>query len=125
MACLPLDIGCLPTPTNPKMTLNYYIKVYHLTETEAENFRSLASAEEDPESKSSLQTYAHRWMMEIRGKCKTKVECRAIMFRYIMDTTIVPNAPAEDRIVLAAWANRITDQIQEIVNRLDIGAMEN
>jgi hypothetical protein len=54
------------------MTLNYYIKVYHLTETEAENLRSLASAEEDPESKSSLLTYAHRWMMEIAACAKRK-----------------------------------------------------
>jgi hypothetical protein len=63
--------------------------------------------------------------MEIRGKCRTEVECRAIMFRYIMDTTILPNAPAEDRIVLAAWAHRITDQIQEIVINLDTGTITN
>lgn len=60
-----------------------------------------------------------------RRMCETEVECRAIMFRYIMDTTIVPAAPAGDRIVLAAWAHRITDQIQEIVHRLDAGLTQN
>lgn len=107
------------------MTENYYIKVFRLSAAEAETFRAMVQTESDPEYDSALQTYANRWILEIRGMCQTEVECRAIMFRFLMDTMNPEEKPPEDRVILAAYAQRLTDRIQETVNRLDAGAMKN
>jgi hypothetical protein len=107
------------------MTENYYIKVFRLSKAEAENFRAMLQTESDPEYHSALQTYAHRWIMEIRGMCQTEVECRAIMFRFAMDTMKTEEKSPDDRIILAAYAHRLTDRIQEVVNAIDHGTGKN
>jgi len=107
------------------MTHNFYIKVFRLTEAEAETFLALAGAQEDPEFKAALKTYANRWIMEIRGNCESEATCRAIMFRYIMDTTIEAGAPEKDRMVTVAWAQMLTDRIQEIVEACEKDQQKN
>ncbi len=105
------------------MTANYYIKTYELSMQDTECFRIMIVNETQPTSEEYVSALAQRWIHEIRPLCSDEVECRAVMFRKLMDTSLTGRRPPGTTPMLAvAWAHAVTDAIQQSVCRLDFSA---
>lgn len=98
------------------MTTNYYIKTYQLSKQDAEVFLYMIEDKNQPIADDLIANLARRWIREIRPRCSDEVECRAVMFRTLMEKSDVENRPPGTTPMLAvAWAHMITDSIHQAV----------
>jgi len=91
------------------VTNSYYIKV-RLDKKDAEHFQEMSVA---PQSAAGvIDAMARRWIQEIRPRCETEVQSRAIIFRTIVEAGREGGMPEKLAI---AWAHLLTDRIAERV----------
>lgn len=98
------------------MTANYYINTYCLSKPYTEAFRVPIQDENHPISEEVITTFTERWHSEISPRCNDEVECRAVMFRTLLETVCKIKRPPKTTPMLAvAWAHMITDAIHQAV----------
>ncbi len=105
------------------MTSSYYIKIYHLSGTEgADIIESIGDT--DTLSKSEVMiTFAERWIREIRTQCEDEAQCRAVMYRTMLESVSeIPIPPECSPLLPYAYAHVMTDAVHQAVCKLDLDA---
>jgi hypothetical protein len=107
------------TITANSMTPNYYFKLYQLTEEEIEE---LLPTTESNYTEDVVAAYARRWIEEFRLEFPSATQCRAIVFREMVESGRESGGP--ERLVIP-WAHMLTDQVAERVEAFDRGIWKN
>lgn len=105
------------------MTANFYIKLYRLTSADGLNILELIGYSETLSETELVSTYAEHWIREIRPQCQDEVQCRAVMYRSILETSLeAPPPPSCSPLLPYAWAHLMTDATQQGVCIRDLMA---
>lgn len=101
------------------MKPQYYIRAYRLTSAEKASFLDLVKNLKKLYEAGTIKMYAHRWILEIRPKCRTEIHCRAVLCQTILAAIWESDVPGDEIKVALAWTQMITDHIQLMVDDLD------
>ncbi len=94
------------------MTAKYYIQIYCFSTSDGGDLIESVGDSETLSKTESMSTYAERWIHEIRPQCQNEVQCRAVMYRSILETLHeTPTPPCCSPLLPYAWAHLMTDAI--------------